>query len=218
MEILYLILFSLPVLIGYLYLNKYIRKKGDTSKKRTAFRVAVYTHGVALALIMLSAILLQKGVLLRWGLSWYISYAVILSGVAMYMSVPKHNVCYLWHRLYSGIYYWGIAVCIPFWFLMLLFVGVTFKGSRIFENRKFSIYDTSLGTVHPKDHQNVIYKNNGLFLKELTSFEYDGMIWKIQDVAIKGGNTIQVYLKEKQTDSSEVARDSVLTIRIESKL
>lgn len=214
MEIFYLILFSLPVLMGYLYLNKYIRKKGD---KRTAFRVAVYMHGVALALIMLSAILLQKGILLRWGLSWYISHAVILSGVAMYMSVPKHNVCYLWYRLYSGIYYWGIAVCIPFWFLMLLFVGVTFSSNQIFENRKFSIYETSLGTVQPKHHQNVIYKNNGLFLKQLTSFEYDGMVWKIQDIEINGENTIQVYLKEKQADSSEVRRDSVLTIRIKSE-
>ncbi|QIU96707.1 hypothetical protein [Bacteroides faecium] len=213
MEILYLILFSLPVLIAYLYLNRYIKKKGDTSLKSITFRIAIWIHGIALLLTIFSAILFYKEIIIRWGISWYIVYMTILSGITIYLTVSKKTAHYLWWKLYSGIYYWGVAISIPFWFVIMFFVFFIFHANPIFKNRQFCIYDTSSGNIHPKYHNNIIYKNKGLFLKELTSFEYDGMVWEIHDVETNDENTIYVHLKEIRTDSLEIAKDSILTTK-----
>ena len=94
MEILYLILFSLPVLIAYLYLNRYIKKKGDTSLKSITFRIAIWLHGIALLLTIFSAILFYKEIIIRWGISWYIVYMTILSGITIYLTVSKKTAHY----------------------------------------------------------------------------------------------------------------------------
>lgn len=215
-EIVYLLVFSLPIIIGYLYLNRFIKKRGDTPKKRIAFRISAWVHGIALALIILSTILSTKGILLRWGLNWYISYTILLSGIALFLTVSKSTIHYLWWKIYSGIYYWGIAACIPFWFLIAYCVAMIFYNKQVFENPQFQIYDTSSGSIHPKYHNNVIYKNSGPFLKRLSSFQYDGMIWDVYDVKFYNDNAIQIHLRESRTDSLELAKDSVLTVSVDN--
>ncbi len=212
MGIVYWIILHLLVLAGYLYLNRYIAKKGNTSPKYVAFRIAIWVHGATLVLKVFSAILFHQGIFIFWGLNWYMLCLLLLSGIIVYLTIPKKIIGYLWGKLYFGIYYWGIAICIPFWPLVLMIVGFCSSYNIVleFQNQQFSIYNTTTIPVAPEYREYVIYENMGVFKKKLTTFHYDGWIREIRDV-VASGDTVLVTLA-RQANGLEEAKDTTLII------
>lgn len=210
--ILFVVGLSIPVLIGYLHLNRYIAKRGDTLKKQTTFRIAVWIHAIAAALTILFVILSFGELYFGWGLNCYVPCLVVLSGIMIYLTLPKAAGHYLWWKIYSGVYYWGVAVLIPFWFFILFCMAWTFNSKNVYENTRYIINDISLGAYNPRHHTYVIYEKRGFCRKKLGNFTYDRTCWDLCDVRVSGKDAA-VLLKERRADTLKMAKDSVLTIK-----
>ena len=213
LELIYIEIICLLLLGAYLLLYRWMKRKGETTAKRMVYNIISPLHLIALVQLLLSAILCVWGWYFRWGITSYAGGLLLLSGIIIYLTVPKLVSGYRWRKIYSGIYYWGVAILLPLTMGVLFFLYFTVYKRHLYEDCTYTIYDETPDSSDPRSHDIVIYENKCLFLKEVAHFKFDRINCDIYDVKRLTVDTIQVDLRERESSLNKVAtRDTTLFV------